>query len=70
MLFDSGHACRVLNKENPYVSFHFNIDGTDYPDDLGQTMAFDEFYRIADGAMPKQRHRLMLVNIMEFLNLS
>lgn len=37
----------------PYVSFHFNIDGTDYPDDLGQTMAFDEFYnRIADGAMP------------------
>ena len=27
----------------PYVSFHYNIDGIDYPDDLGQTMAFEEF---------------------------
>lgn len=37
----------------PYVCFHFNMDGKDYPDDLGQSMSFDEFYRrITEGAMP------------------
>jgi fatty acid-binding protein DegV len=37
----------------PYVCFHFNMDGKEYPDDLGQTMPFEEFYaRIAAGAMP------------------
>jgi DegV family protein with EDD domain len=37
----------------PYVCFHFNMDGKDYPDDLGQSMSFDEFYtRIAAGAQP------------------
>lgn len=34
-----------------YACFHFILDGKEYPDDLGQTMPFDEFYkRIADGA--------------------
>jgi DegV family protein with EDD domain len=37
----------------PLVCFHFNMDGKEYPDDLGQTMSFDVFYsRIAAGAMP------------------
>lgn len=37
----------------PYVCFHYNIDGTDYPDDLGKTIPFDKFYKmIEDGAMP------------------
>lgn len=37
----------------PFVSFHFNMEGKEYPDDLGQTMPFEEFYRrIAAGAMP------------------
>jgi DegV family protein with EDD domain len=37
----------------PFVCFHFNIDGKEYPDDLGQTMSFDEFYaRINSGALP------------------
>ena len=37
----------------PFVSFHFNMDGKEYPDDLGQSMSFEEFYRrIAAGAMP------------------
>lgn len=36
-----------------YVCFHFNMDGKEYPDDLGQSMPFAEFYkRIADGAEP------------------
>lgn len=37
----------------PYACFHFNINGTEYPDDLGQTVSFKDFYqRIREGAMP------------------
>ncbi len=36
-----------------YTCFHFNMDGKEYPDDLGQSIPFSEFYRrIADGAQP------------------
>lgn len=42
-----------VKRNIPYVCFHFTMDGKEYPDDLGQTMSFDEFYRrIAAGAMP------------------
>lgn len=37
----------------PYVCFHYLMDGVEYPDDLGKTMSFSEFYqRISDGAEP------------------
>jgi DegV family protein with EDD domain len=37
----------------PYVCFHFTMDGKEYPDDLGQSMPFEEFYRrVSEGAMP------------------
>lgn len=37
----------------PFVCFHYTMDGKEYPDDLGQTMSFEEFYKkIAAGAMP------------------
>ena len=37
----------------PFAQFHFLMDGKDYPDDLGKSMPFDEFYqRITDGAQP------------------
>lgn len=37
----------------PFANFHFIIDGKEYPDDLGQSMPFEVFYKkIADGAMP------------------
>lgn len=37
----------------PFASFHFIMDGTEYADDLGQSMPFAEFYRrIAEGAAP------------------
>lgn len=35
----------------PYVCFHFTLDGISYPDDLGKSIPFDEFYnRMARGA--------------------
>lgn len=49
----------------PFVSFHFNIDGKEYVDDLGQSMSFEEFYkRIDQGAMPTTSQ----VNIGEFID--
>lgn len=37
-----------------YTCFHYILDGVDYPDDLGQTIAFDEFYgRLKNGSDSK-----------------
>ena len=37
-----------------YICFHYELDGVQYPDDLGETMAFDEFYkRMTEGADTK-----------------
>ena len=37
----------------PFAMFHFNLNGKDYPDDLGKSIPFDKFYKmIEDGAMP------------------
>ena len=45
---------KYMEKRNiPYLCFHYMIDGAEYPDDLGQTMEFDEFYdRVKKGALP------------------
>jgi DegV family protein with EDD domain len=40
-------------RDIPFACFHFQMDGKDYCDDLGQSIPFGEFYkRIDDGAMP------------------
>ena len=31
-----------------YTPFHFFIDGKEYKDDLGQTIAYEDFYRMAE----------------------
>lgn len=37
----------------PYACFHYELDGVEYPDDLGQTVSFDQFYEnMKKGAMP------------------
>ena len=44
--------------------FHYQMDGKDYPDDLGQTIAFEDFYRrMANGADT----RTSQVNAEEFV---
>lgn len=54
-----------LDKEIPYVAFHFNLKGKEYKDDLGQTISFQDFYKeIENGAMPTTSQ----VNIGEFIN--
>ena len=41
-----------LDKINvSFACYHFILDGTEYPDDLGQTMPFEEFYnRLKNGS--------------------
>ncbi len=55
-----------LKKRNiPFVCFHYNINGKEYPDDLGQTMSFEEFYsKIRAGAMPTTSQ----VNVGQFID--
>ena len=48
-----------------YICFHYAIDGEEYMDDLGQSMAFDIFYdRIAKGADT----RTSQINISEYVD--
>ncbi len=48
----------------PFVCFHFNIDGKQYPDDLGKSMPFVEFYsKISAGSEPTTSQ----VNVQEFI---
>lgn len=40
-------------RDIPYACFHYSIDGVEYPDDLGKTISFEDFYeKIAAGALP------------------
>ncbi|MEG0876985.1 MAG: DegV family protein [Oscillospiraceae bacterium] len=42
-----------VKNEIPFACFHFLMDGKEYPDDLGRSMSFADFYKkISDGAMP------------------
>lgn len=37
-----------------YICFHYKLDGKEYPDDLGKSMPFDQFYKaMQDGADTK-----------------
>ncbi len=47
-----------------YLCFHYSLDGKDYPDDLGQTISFPEFYQaMRDGAETQTSQ----INITEYL---
>ena len=47
-----------------YICFHYELDGKQYPDDLGKSMPFDQFYKaMAAGAETKTSQ----VNVEEFV---
>ena len=49
----------------PYVCFHFSLNGETYPDDLGESVPFDEFYKkMAEGAETMTSQ----VNVSEFID--
>ena len=43
-----------VSRNISYICFHYFLDGKEYPDDLGQTMSFEQFYQaMVDGADTK-----------------
>ncbi|MBO5929168.1 MAG: DegV family protein, partial [Clostridia bacterium] len=47
-----------------YICFHYSLGGVDYPDDLGQTISFHDFYKaMRDGADTQTSQ----INITEYL---
>lgn len=47
-----------------YICFHYELDGVEYPDDLGQSMPFDELYKaMTNGSTTKTSQ----VNSSEFI---
>ena len=50
----------------PFAMFHYTMDGVEYPDDLGRSMSFEDFYaRIASGSQPTTSQ----VNVEQFLEM-
>lgn len=48
-----------------YVSFHFSVNNKEYIDDLGQSLSYDEFYKLLrNGAETKTSQ----VNVEQFIN--
>lgn len=52
------------NRNISYICFHFELDGKEYLDDLGETIPFDQFYQaMANGAETKTSQ----INAEEFV---
>lgn len=55
-----------LKKRNiQYICFHFEMDGKQYDDDLGKSIAFEDFYRMMDEGADT---RTSQINAEEFKN--
>lgn len=50
----------------PFVSFHYTINGKLYPDDLGKTMPFKEFYDIMRSGVQPTTSQVNVDEYMEF----
>lgn len=58
-------AEHFAQRDIQYICFHYELDGVQYPDDLGQTIPFDQFYqKMVDGA----ETRTSQVNADEYEN--
>jgi len=47
-----------------YICFHYKLNGVDYPDDLGQSIPFEEFYKRMDFG---EDTRTSQINVTEYL---
>ncbi len=47
-----------------YICFHYKLNGTDYYDDLGQSIPFEEFYKRMDSGEDTQTSQ---INVTEYL---
>lgn len=52
------------NRDIHYICFHYKLDGVDYPDDLGQSIPFEEFYKAMDNGADTATSQ---VNVSEYV---
>ena len=53
------------NRSISYICFHYELDGVQYPDDLGRSIPFDKFYAaMTNGADTKTSQ----INVEEYIN--
>ena len=58
-------AAHFAAREIQYVCFHYRLNGKEYPDDLGQSMPFPDFYRaMSEGAETETSQ----VDVQEYLD--
>lgn len=51
------------SRDISYICFHYELDGKEYPDDLGKSMPFDQFYRAMENGAET---RTSQINAQEF----
>lgn len=51
-----------------YICFHYLLNGKDYPDDLGQSIPFDEFYRRMDEGADTQTSQVNVTEYLDYFN--
>ena len=47
-----------------YICFHYKLNGEDHPDDLGQTIPFEKFYKAMDDGAETSTSQ---VNVSEYV---
>ena len=52
------------NRDIHYICFHYKLDGVDYPDDRGQTIQFEDFYKKMDEGAETSTSQ---VNVSEYV---
>lgn len=51
-----------------YICFHYKLDGVDHPDDLGQTIPFDDFYKAMDEGADTQTSQINVTEYLEYFS--
>ena len=51
-----------------YICFHYKLNGVDYPDDLGQSIPFEEFYKRMDFGEDTQTSQINVTEYLEYFS--
>lgn len=49
-----------------YICFHYKLNGVDYPDDLGLSIPFEEFYKRMDSGEETQTSQINVTEYLEY----
>ena len=60
----SAEHLKSINVE--YIPFHFFMDGKEYKDDLGQSLSFDDFYRMMEEGADTRTSQINVAEYVEY----